>query len=139
MYLTKAGLLEKTGRGKFRITERGLQILEENPPNINIKFPRRFPELLNFQNLSKHDNKQVESEKSDESNQTPEETLELSYQTLRRDLAQELLERIKSSSPRLIWIILVKSKLSIIMDCYKHFLNNSHDPLPSPTRNHQAA
>jgi len=36
----------------------------------------------------------------DESDQTPEEILEQSYQDLRRDLAEELLERIKDCSPR---------------------------------------
>jgi restriction system protein len=35
-----------------------------------------------------------------EPDQTPEEILELSYQSLRHDLAQELLERVKNSSPR---------------------------------------
>src|SRR3990172_5350101 len=33
-YLRKAGLLERTGRGKFRVTERGLDVLERNPEKI---------------------------------------------------------------------------------------------------------
>ena len=37
-YLKKAGLLETTGRGKFRITARGVQILQENPRDINSTF-----------------------------------------------------------------------------------------------------
>ncbi len=99
VYLKKAGLLENTGRGKFRITDRGLQILKENPPRVDTKFLKRFPEFLDFQNLSKQNNRTDEDEKQDEPDQTPEENLEASYQSLRRALAQELLDRIKNSSP----------------------------------------
>ncbi len=99
-YLRKAGLLERTGRGKFRITARGLEILKNNPDRINIKFLRQFPEFVEFQNLSRQNTKldvETESESLDE---TPEETLEASYQDLRRNLAQELLDRVKKCSPR---------------------------------------
>jgi len=94
----KAGLLESTGRGKFRITNRGLEILRSNPTGINTRFLKQFPEFLEFQNLSRQENKQ--DEKDEEPSRTPEEVLEGSYQDLRRDLAQELLNRVKNSSPR---------------------------------------
>lgn len=96
-YLKKAGLLESVGRGKFRITERGIQVLDSNPASINVKFLRQFPEFLEFQKSARPENK---DEKDDEPNQTPEENLETSYQNLRRELAQELLDRIKSLSPK---------------------------------------
>src|SRR5437763_6080686 len=47
-YLQKALLLSSTGRSKFRITERGIKVLRENPPSINIKFLNQFPEFLAF-------------------------------------------------------------------------------------------
>lgn len=94
-YLKKAGLLESTGRGKFRITKRGSKVMRSSPPAINTKLLKQFPEFLEFQSLSRQENKQEE-----ESSRTPEEVLEDSYQDLRRDLAQELLERVKSSLPR---------------------------------------
>ena len=97
-YLKKAGLLETTARGKFRITPRGLQILENNMTRIDVKFLAQFPEFVEFRLRSpKSDAQQtVEEEEPD----TPEETLEQGYQNLRRALAQELLERVKSSPPR---------------------------------------
>jgi restriction system protein len=97
-YLKKAGLVESTGRAKFRITERGLQVLKGNPVGINNRFLQQFPEFLEFQNVSRQSNRRDEEEV--EPDQTPEEILELSYQSLRHDLAQELLERVKNSSPR---------------------------------------
>ena len=69
--------------------------MRSSPPAINTKLLKQFPEFLEFQSLSRQENKQEE-----ESSRTPEEVLEDSYQDLRRDLAQELLERVKSSLPR---------------------------------------
>jgi restriction system protein len=97
-YLKKAGLLEGAGRGRFRITERGLQVLKDKPARIDMRFLDQFPEYVHFRSLSR------EAEEADgkdaEVNQTPEEVLELSYQNLRRTLAQELLERIMKCSSR---------------------------------------
>src|SRR5688572_1323920 len=42
-YLTKAGLLESTGRGVFRITQRGYDVLKTNPREISIKLLQQFP------------------------------------------------------------------------------------------------
>jgi len=47
-YLQKALLLSSTGRSKFRITERGITILKNNPTSINVKFLNQFPEFLTF-------------------------------------------------------------------------------------------
>lgn len=56
-YMKKAGLLEYTGRGKFRITKRGYLVLMQDPTEINAKFLRQFPEFLNFQkNTPKYEN-----------------------------------------------------------------------------------
>jgi restriction system protein len=97
-HLKKAGLIESTERGKFRITERGIGVLKANPPEIKIRYLMQFPEFVEFRNVSRQSSKQ--DEKDEEPAQTPEENLTLSYQNLRRDLAQELLERIKQCSPR---------------------------------------
>ncbi len=48
-YLKKSGLLDSPKRGIIVITERGKEILNENPSEINIKLLRRFPEFLEFQ------------------------------------------------------------------------------------------
>jgi restriction system protein len=94
-YLAKAGLLESTGRGRFHITERGLDVLTSPPNAINIGFLKQFPEFVEFQSPSGR----VESQPAAEL-ETPEELLEVSYQNLRLSLAQELLERVKKCSPQ---------------------------------------
>lgn len=98
-YLKKAGLLESTGRGRLRITQRGLDLLATNPKELNSKSLTQFPEFVQFKAASRTGNRTQEMEEAGLS-QTPEETLEASYQSLRADLAQQLLERAKTCSPR---------------------------------------
>ena len=97
-YLKKAGLLQSTGRGRFRITERGSSVLKDNPAKIDMKFLEQFPEYVEFRSVSKPADKSDQGDH--ETDRTPEEVLEQSYQYLRSDLAEELLERIKECSPR---------------------------------------
>lgn len=102
-YLKQAALLESAGRGRFRITSRGIDVLNARPDFINIAFLRQFDEFREFQSRG-HRNNQIGQEEvpaeSTESTETPEERLESSYQALRRGLAQELLRRIMECSPR---------------------------------------
>ncbi len=105
-YLKKAGLLESTGRAKFRITARGLEVLRHNPSRIDVRFLMQYPEFAEFQNrpsqsVIKHNGH------DEESTQTPEELLEANYQNLRQDLAQELLERIMSCSSQFFETLVV--------------------------------
>src|SRR5579875_273698 len=44
-YLSKAGLIERTGRGRFCITPRGREVLKINPPTINVPFLMKYPEF----------------------------------------------------------------------------------------------
>ena len=74
-YMQKALLLSSSGRSKFRITERGMQVLKENPPTINDKFLRQFPEFIAFKTRTDKEGK------VDENNLA----------------SQELIERIKNS------------------------------------------
>ncbi len=47
-YLSKARLLDRVARGVFRISERGRQVLQKNPTELNNKFLRQFPEFVEF-------------------------------------------------------------------------------------------
>lgn len=101
-YLAKALLIQKTGRSTFQITERGAKLLNESPSYINVKLLKQFPEFKAFQNRNNavSEENHLTQEIIEETNQTPQEILETSYQSLRQNLAQELLERIKNSPPK---------------------------------------
>lgn len=112
-YLKKAGLLDSPKRATFIITDIGKQTLSKNPKRIDAKFLRQFPSFLEFQNASRN-----ESDKDEETNlvdiidQTPEESLDKSYQRIRKSLALELLNKVIELSPsffeRLVVELLVK-------------------------------
>jgi restriction system protein len=104
-HLKLAGLVESTGRGMFRITPSGLEVLLEKPTKIDIRFLTRFPEYVKSRSAARQNYKRAEPE--DETGQTPKEILESSYQILRHELAQELLERVKTCSPRFFETLVV--------------------------------
>ncbi len=95
-HLRMAGLLEKTGRGTFRITSRGQQALASHPSAINLRFLRQFPEYLEALKRPRDDTP-IASSNADE--RTPQEQLELAYETLRANLAKDLLIQLKASTP----------------------------------------
>jgi restriction system protein len=43
-YMKKAGLLEATRRGYFRITSRGQELLRKQPKAINVKLLKQYPD-----------------------------------------------------------------------------------------------
>lgn len=98
-YLVKSGLLESTGRGLFKITERGISVLETNPPEIDYDLLRQFPEFLEFHSPKSNSSPNT-IEIEDEDEQTPEEQVETIYRKLRKSLNDELLETVLAVSPR---------------------------------------
>lgn len=111
-HLFKAGLLEIPRRSIFKITERGQQALAEKPSHINMNFLRQYPEYLEFLKPSNESDVEDTIQEIDHTKSTPEEILENSYQNIRRNLAQELLSKVKLSPPaffeRLVVELLVK-------------------------------
>ncbi len=111
-YLKKAGLIDSTGRGKFRITSRGLDVLKSKPVAITKEYLTQFAEFRDFQARQSIKSDTGEAEENHDS--TPDETLDAAYQALRRTLAQDLLDRIKSSSPRFFEKVVVDLLLAMV-------------------------
>jgi quercetin dioxygenase-like cupin family protein len=92
-------LLEATRRGYFKIPRRGLDVVTQNPPSINVRFLKQFPEFVEFQATRSDGNSNLRDEEETVESRTPEESLEIEYQKIRSNLASQLLDRIKQSSP----------------------------------------
>lgn len=112
-YLKKAGLLASPSRAAFVITGRGLDVLKSNPDKIDSKFLRQFPEFTEFQNSSRGGVDEDEVKKYiQQSDQTPEESIDKAYQQQRKTLASEILSKVIEASPiffeRLVIDLLVK-------------------------------
>jgi restriction system protein len=100
-YLKKAALVGQEKRGTIKITDRGISLLKENPPELSIDSLRRYPEFRSFITKPKRESLKPgdEDESSSAENETPEEQLEYAHQELKRELADELLKNIKECSP----------------------------------------
>lgn len=108
-HMKMAGLLENTKRGIFRITQRGSNLLKKSPPEINLRLLREFPEYLEARDRPQTSQTGDISTVTDEQeSKTPSERLEEAYEILRKNLADELLSQLKSSSPSFFEKIVVE-------------------------------
>jgi restriction system protein len=114
-YMKKAGRLEATRRGYYQITPRGQELLKKQPKSINVKLLKQYPEFLEFQQLKgtrSGDKISTPKEMTDTSTATPSEALEAAYENLRDELVDELLNKLKKTSPsyfeRVVVELLVK-------------------------------
>jgi restriction system protein len=97
-YLKKAKLVDRIDGSAYRITERGIALLEENLPEITVRILHRYPEIRQMYRGTAGP-PEIPPVNGRESPQTPEEQLEKSLQDLQDALAEELLEAVKKSSP----------------------------------------
>jgi restriction system protein len=112
-HLTMAGLLEKTGKGRFRITQRGKEAMASNPSTINMRF------LLQFLNTPRRRSKAKIDVPAEPPTHTaasevvsPPERIELAFRELNNSLTTELRARLASIDPfrfeQLVLDLLVK-------------------------------
>lgn len=113
-YLKMAGLIEYTKRGVYRITERGLEVLKQNPKQIDKNFLRQFPEFLSFiqSASSKEVNLNHESEEITMPIATPEELIDQAFKNIQNSLQVEIIDKLKTVHPaffeRIVVELLVK-------------------------------
>ena len=110
-HLKMAGTVENISKGQFKITNRGSEILKENPSFVNVKYlTEKFEDYRNL--IGGYRNKETIKTNPHTTNvdlnQTPEEELELGYQKLSIALQQELLSKLKSVHPSFFEKIVVE-------------------------------
>src|SRR5262249_16871089 len=111
-YLKKAGLIDSTRRGYFRITDRGQSVLASMPERVDVKYLDQFSEFVAFRELRHERPDEATVPVTTPSDATPEEALDAAYGRLRLDLESELLDQVKTASPsffeRLVVELLVR-------------------------------
>lgn len=98
-HLKGAGLVESPRRGVYRLTERGRQVLTENPPSLGMSYLARFPEYVTFRQGTSAGNggrgpNPVTPPLPPLDARTPDDLLEEGYRQLRAALVSDLRERI---------------------------------------------
>lgn len=101
-YLKKAGLVASIARGLVQITDAGRTVLLQRPEKINARYLEQFPSYVVFKNTRRDE---LVDESTDDlskpvSDKTPEEAIDAAYRELRSDLADEVLDRVRSCSPQ---------------------------------------
>lgn len=113
-YMKKAGLIDSTKRGFFKINQRGLEALKSNPSEINDNFLEQYPEFVEFKarSIKRKNEKKTLAEIGTVDKQTPEDLLVRGYQEIKQELIENLLIQIKTCSPnffeKLVIELLVK-------------------------------
>ena len=113
-YLKKAGLLVSPKRGTIKITDKGLNVLSDNPERISVKFLEQFPEFVEFRygrGAEQQTNDEASSAEISES--TPEEILELVNEKIRSELAQDILAKVLSCTPAFFEYLVVELLLKM--------------------------
>ena len=99
-YLAKAGLVEATKRGHFRLTQRGVDVLAASPERIDNRFLSRFEEFRQFSDRSAQStDDEVVPEPADAAEQTPDEIMRAAHRRIEAALAEDLLDRVRAAPP----------------------------------------
>jgi restriction system protein len=99
-YLAKAGLVESTRRGHFRITARGRDVLAARPERIDNRFLSRFEEFRQFTDRTESSLEETPSLGTDVvADQTPDEVMRAAHRRIEAALAQDLLDRVCAAPP----------------------------------------
>jgi restriction system protein len=99
-YLRKAGLLSRPKRGCVQITQRGKEVLTENPSAINNLYLQRFEEFREFRERSTSEEPLATIPvDTPASTTTPEETISKAFGVLDAELRDDLLDKVKQLSP----------------------------------------
>ena len=106
-YLKKSKLLESTRRGSFKITQRGLDALDQNPSKIDGHFLEQFPEFHDFKRKKPTPAKRRKKVDGPLKIHTPEEILGDVHEELNQNLVEEILSKIKDSSPSFFEILVI--------------------------------
>lgn len=106
-YLKKAGLLESPSRGVFKITTEGLRVLSEKPSKVNVAYLRTLPSFQKWQDgyTSKEvipalGEAETKSAIGGDTSKTPDELMSIAYVQLQDSLAFELLQKIRTLTPK---------------------------------------
>lgn len=108
-YMKKAGLLEPTRRGYYRITPISLRKIQKRSTS---NCSNSIPSSLSSRNSKEREKANTSKDALDIETATPSEALENAYENLRNELVDELLSKLKKSSPsffeRIVVDLLVK-------------------------------
>jgi restriction system protein len=97
-YMVKAGLLQRPARGRVNLTARGKAALNENLERVDNEYLSQFPSFIEFRAKTREHQpaEVVVGSPAGTDEQNPEELLYSTYETLKKSVEAELLDRLQS-------------------------------------------
>ena len=92
-YLKKAGLIENTAKGEYRITDSGKKVFREGPEIIKSSYLKQFDSFKKFTESPKVHNEEKED------TETPDDIIEAAFEEINQGLADDLVAEIMKLSP----------------------------------------
>ncbi|WP_378174914.1 restriction endonuclease [Aquimarina sp. SS2-1] len=99
-YLKNAGLIHYPSRGSYQITDEGRIFLQSNPKDLRLKQLKKMPKYKEWAGTFNTDteNKNTIVYSKERTEQTPDEILKETVEELNRQLAIDLLDKLKENS-----------------------------------------
>lgn len=109
MYMERAGLLERTKRGVYRLMPEGERLLSRMPARIDMAVLREYPGYAEWKKQAPKPSAGQEAAHSqaDALKETPEEALDRAAGELRSALEAEVLQRIREAAPAFLERVVV--------------------------------
>ena len=98
-YLAKAGLINRPRRATVEITEDGRQLLAQNPEVIDLAILKRYDNFRDFLARNKEGQSDEDIPEKDSADRTPEEQIEKGILQIKRELQDEVIQRVKQLPP----------------------------------------
>ena len=102
-YLCKANLIERVAKGKYKITNTGIQVLHEKKDHVELKDLYQFDSFRQFINTDTMSEEKKDLSKpsvlEDLQEETPQDNLNASMEQINKELSANLLSEIMERSP----------------------------------------
>ncbi|HEX4755832.1 MAG TPA: restriction endonuclease [Candidatus Dormibacteraeota bacterium] len=114
-YMYQAGLLTSPKRGYIHLSDEGRQVISANPQRIDLAFLRKYPAFVDFESRTKAPAPTgamalggADDPAVPPAAETPDETLERTWRELRTQVAVDVLEKVRTASPRFFEELVVR-------------------------------
>lgn len=108
-FLAQAGAVNRPQRGYLEITERGIELLENNPQGFKAKKFREFADYANAwgrRNSSGEQNDELIE--TQDSEITPQERIESAVSEIEGALAADIVQRVRNLSPKFLEVVVLE-------------------------------
>lgn len=107
IHMERAGLLERTKRGVYRLTPEGEHLLSRTPTRIDMNLLQEYPAYAEWRKQTPSTGNEEASKSTNQSAETPEEAIDRAAEQLRSALEANVLQRVRDAEPTFLEQVIV--------------------------------